>query len=678
MPKTKAVLVSVPFGPLNFPSIGLTILRDFAKQRGFAVEIDYLGMDFSKQVGVKFYNAISAGYPSNTDLVGEFLFSTHFYDRKSNAIEEFITEHLSLEDGDTRSTLAKKFGDLVFHTEFLDRYRDAITIIPTWVMKSAQNLANRNADVYGFTSMFQQNLGLLCMARELKKLRPECTVVLGGPNCEYPMGRAIIEEFQFVDFVCSGEGEDAFVSVLEFVESDETSKLHQNIHFRAAHNSCCAITDSATQATNIELLPPPNYDDYFQQLELRTNRNEISPRVLLETSRGCWWGEKSHCTFCGLNGSSMVFRSKSAEKALSEILQLHEKYPSAPISVVDNIIDYKYFRTLLPLLAQKDIDIELFYETKANLTKAQLSTMRAAGISRIQPGIESLSSSVLHVMRKGVKAMQNICLLKWCIEEGVKPEWNFLWGFPDEDPSAYEAMAVLVQHLQHLQPPNASSRIRLDRFSPLYENREQQPIANVRPYNAYYKVYDVPEARLNDLAYYFCFDYVRQSDVNSYTKNLAVQIGKWQSEHSAAYLIYSATPGGALIFDGRRKDRKKVLHFADPVGDILQICEKPTSIRSLIEKLSKNTSSMQIDDLLGELIEYGIILSVDGLLLNTAIELTSAQKYPNSGFSNFIGDLVELDNKTSNDVVTIRFNSRSPAPVEQNTGPSSVEMQSGC
>ena len=31
------------------------------------------------------------------------------------------------------------------------------------------------------------------------------------------------------------------------------------------------------------------------------------PSVFVETSRGCWWGERMHCTFCGLNGATMAY-----------------------------------------------------------------------------------------------------------------------------------------------------------------------------------------------------------------------------------------------------------------------------------------------------------------------------------------------------------------------------------
>lgn len=651
-----AVLISAPFGPLNLPSIGLTLLKGVADTRGFSSDICYLGMDFAQCVGVKFYNSISAGYPSNTTLAGEFLFATYFYGKSDEEIEGFFAQHLFCENKDARPSLAKQFGDASFHQQFLSDYRNAIARIPEWVVKSARMLAGRGAQVYGFTSMFQQNMGSLAVAKMLKQLRPECLIIFGGPNCERPMGDAMLEEFRFIDMICSGEGEDAFVSVLEFIKSNGATKLHSNI--RCAQIQYCNKNGSQEalqqQRTNLELLPPPDYDDYFFQLSLLPHSNDdISARVLLETSRGCWWGERSHCSFCGLNGASLAFRSKSPEKALSEIRVLRNKYPTVAISVVDNIIDYKYFKTLLPLLSQENINIELFYETKANLTKTQLRMMRSAGISRIQPGIESLSSSVLKLMRKGVKAIQNVCLLKWCAEEGIKPEWNFLWGFPDENPEDYEEMASLVQYLRHLMPPNASARIRLDRFSPLYENRANEPIENVKPHTAYFSVYSISESRLNDLAYYFTFDYKRQLNVASYTSALDCEIEKWQIDYPKSYLVYSSTSNGVFVFDGRNKEKHKILQFPKICKHILQACEKPISPKSLMDDPSCCEDYESVGSFLKLLVQQGILLQIDDLLFNVAIELTAAQSYPSLGFRALVDDLIKLDSKESEDAVVL-------------------------
>jgi radical SAM superfamily enzyme YgiQ (UPF0313 family) len=61
--------------------------------------------------------------------------------------------------------------------------------------------------------------------------------------------------------------------------------------------------------------------------------------ILFESSRGCWWGAKSHCTFCGLKASTMLFRSRPAMTVAREILDLAARYKVLNFVAVDDIID---------------------------------------------------------------------------------------------------------------------------------------------------------------------------------------------------------------------------------------------------------------------------------------------------------------------------------------------------
>src|SRR6185295_15253770 len=188
-------------------------------------------------------------------------------------------------------------------------------------------------------------------------------------------------------------------------------------------------------------------------LNLSPLQTAIQPRVKLpyESARGCWWGAKAHCTFCGLNGSAMAFRAKSPEHVEREIFSLATKYKNLDFEVVDNIVSMDYVDTLLPRirdLRRSGVDLTLFYETKANLRKDQLRMMRDAGVLRLQPGIESLSSPILKLMRKGVTALQNIRLLKWAAELDIDVLWNHLYAFPDEPQHAeYDRLADVVKSL---------------------------------------------------------------------------------------------------------------------------------------------------------------------------------------------------------------------------------------
>jgi radical SAM superfamily enzyme YgiQ (UPF0313 family) len=92
---------------------------------------------------------------------------------------------------------------------------------------------------------------------------------------------------------------------------------------------------------------PLEYEGFLASLEQKCPGASAS--LLFETSRGCWWGERSHCTFCGLNGSTINYRAMSPEKALRQFDELFKYYPRVSrFESVDNILPRKYLTTVLP------------------------------------------------------------------------------------------------------------------------------------------------------------------------------------------------------------------------------------------------------------------------------------------------------------------------------------------
>jgi ribosomal peptide maturation radical SAM protein 1 len=289
-------------------------------------------------------------------------------------------------------------------------------------------------------------------------------------------------------------------------------------------------TGQAPLVRDLDGLPMPDYTDYFDGLEMSASAAAVTPVLLLETSRGCWWGAKHHCTFCGLNGGSMAYRSKRAERVLAEIHHLRDRYGAGMLSVVDNILDMSYFRTLLPMLADEDMELNLFYEVKANLTLQQVRQLAAAGVRRIQPGIESFSDHVLTLMRKGTTGLQNVQLLKWCREFDVKPEWNLLYGFPGELPVDYEEMLPLFDAIDFLDPPGAYGPVRLDRFSPYHSDAAGFGIEHVEPLATYRHLYPFDRESLLRIAYYFDYDYADRRDPRTYAQPVLDRAQRWMDE----------------------------------------------------------------------------------------------------------------------------------------------------
>ncbi|MDQ7794313.1 MAG: RiPP maturation radical SAM C-methyltransferase [bacterium] len=274
-----------------------------------------------------------------------------------------------------------------------------------------------------------------------------------------------------------------------------------------------------------------------------------------EGSRGCWWGQHENCVFCGLNGAELKHRQKSVGRAVSEIAELWDNYGhlTREIAATDNIMPANYPGSVFPRLKERGVDFEIHYEVKASLRKDEVQALAEAGVKGLQVGVESLSTQVLRIMRKGTTLITNLQCLKWMLEYGLLAHWNLLWGFPGEAPSESVKCAQLVRRLLHLPPPLGMHPVRLDRFSPLFKNAADFGIHAICPKPAYSFVYGrlSPEV-VKELAYFFDFDYVNAPSAE-YAVDLVHAVNTWRSRHSSAGLFHFSTGQGGVIVDTRHE-----------------------------------------------------------------------------------------------------------------------------
>ena len=329
----------------------------------------------------------------------------------------------------------------------------------------------------------------------LKALAPEKIVLLGGANCEGEMAEGILSLGSRVDYVFSGESERTFPAFLGRVRAGASPEG------RIVEGEICH---------NLDSIPLVDYSEFFEQRDVFLPGSvyvaDDAAWMPYETSRGCWWGQKHHCTFCGINGQGMVFRQRSAERALADLRTLVSRHRMKRICMTDNIMPHTYFHSLIPALAAEVPGLYVFYEQKANLTLDQLVALRDAGVKMIQPGIEALSSDLLKRMDKGVSARQNIALLRYARSASVEMNWNLLYGFPGDRAEDYLATLGLLPMLRHLQPPTALGRLSVDRFSPYHFAYQRYGIRSLTPMPSYASV--LPEtADIRKLAYHFVGDY---------------------------------------------------------------------------------------------------------------------------------------------------------------------------
>jgi len=476
-----ALLMVPPFADLYRPALSVHLLQAVAERAGLRVRILYANLLFAILGGESLYNTACSGHFGW--MWGERLFAATAFGLPplGYRTEELRKQIGSLENGQD--------GEAVF---------EQLVALERQVGPFCADLGTRFAALRlrlaGVTSTYHQTAAGCALLAQVKRAQPTVITAMGGANCEDEMARGIASLGAPIDYIFSGECEAAFPDFLRRVVTGQPLPAD-----RIVRGEACRDLDS---------LPEPSFEDYFAQLDnaLPSCRADKEVWLPYESSRGCWWGARQHCTFCGLNDEIMAFRQKSPEQMIAGARRLLLHYPTRRLGMIDNILPHSYFRTVLPRLAKELPPVQIFYEAKSNLNLEQVQLMRRAGIVQIQPGIESLSSSLLRRMKKGVSARQNLALLRYARATGLGVAWNLLYGFPGDQPEDYDSTLVLIPLIHHLPPPTGVYFLSLDRFSPYFHAPAAYGITPLEPAPSYACAFP-PTADLRSLAYQFTGKY---------------------------------------------------------------------------------------------------------------------------------------------------------------------------
>jgi ribosomal peptide maturation radical SAM protein 1 len=614
------LLVCMPFGEVFSPSIGLSLLKAELAGQGVPARVLYFSIRFAELVGQDFYYKLSVeGMPSVETLAGEWIFSRALFGARAEN-EAYVDEILR-----RRTTSLSSDSDGPASPALVARILRAREAVDAFLEWCRQEVVRARPKLLGFSSVSQQHVASLALARLVKESLPETFVVFGGAHCQDVMGAETVRRFPFVDAAVSGEADLVFPELVRRVLEGRPVSGLPGVRTRDEAEPASGPFSHGPVVRDLDTLPYPDYGDFFEQFEASRYGPEWQPSIYVETSRGCWWGERSHCTFCGLDPRTIGFRRKSARRALDEIAWLTKRHPVCAVEATDNILDMRYLKDLVPELAARRRRVDLFYEVKANLRKEQLRLLRDAGIRTIQPGIESFSDPVLKLMRKGTTALQNIQLLKWCKELGIEARWNLIWGFPGEPPEEYARMAELVPLLAHLPPPTGTGALRLDRFSPAFEDAEELGFVGVRPLPPYRHVYALPDEALARLACFFTFDYREPRDVRSYVAGLEEKLRAW-SRLSGKHDLFSVGRGGRLlVWDPRPASRAPLTVLQGVDRTLYEACDCASDARRLGESVAASDggpiSTEEVARRLEPLVERGLMVRDGSRYLALAIPL---------------------------------------------------------
>ncbi len=644
---TDICLVNMPYVSVRWPSLGLGILHAILERDGFSVTTLYANILYADAVGLLSYHRL-------------------LFDRPEHVIPEWTFAHIAFPD---RATSAIDFADLLRARksrfakipqapEILESARQTAT---TFIESLVDDIFSRNPGIVACTSSFCQHVPSLALLKRVSERAPHVITLMGGANCESVMGKATHEFFHWIDYVVSGEADELISplcrNILDRGRNIERDALPTGV-FAPIHRSAGypSVPETGTDeiprtvATSLDGQPAPNYDAYFQALQQCPSvGSRTVPGVLVEGSRSCWWSESGGCTFCGLNGYKTPYRVRRGDEVLAELDSLSRRYNIKRFEFADNVLSPEFFKTLIPQLIERGAPYELVFEVRAGLTSDQVSALRKAGITWVQAGIESLHTGALKLMNKGTECRQNIQLLKWMSQYGIRCIWNLLHNLPDEDDAWFEEMASLFPLLAHLEAPQVFTGIRYSRFS-VYEARRGAYNIRLKPSEPYHLIYPLEDGQLDRLVYFFDDELNLNAQRNSLLKlalqhpglNRAIrECKKWAMERTreqSPSLIMRKDRDDWTVLDTRPVAMARQTTLRGLAGEVYAACDEAVTEEKLAETFAqKGYASTEIEDVITELVERKLLLNVDGRFLALAlrhpvIPLQPLCNFPGGGY----------------------------------------------
>lgn len=572
------ILVDMPFSNVVMPSIALTQLRSVLRNRfsnQLSVQILYLNHDFAKFLGIDSYGYVSNSMDSHNSGFGDWFFRQQAFPELPDNTAIYRRRFFP------QTSQERRFQELVDqkHSQ-LGPFMDSL--ISLYKLDQAH--------IVGFTSMFMQNTACFAMARKLKQRNPGILTIMGGANCESPMGEVIVQQVKDIDFIFSGPALKSFPEFVQHYFYGDKSLCHSIRGVFSKHLAPKSGMETVGEELDINTPIELDYDSFIRRLERYFPASGLKAQLPFETSRGCWWGQRAHCTFCGLNGASMGYRSMAPELAIQQFQGLFRySDKTSRLSAVDNILPKNYLQQVLPAL-ETPKGMEIFYEVKADLSEQDIAVLAKARVTEIQPGIESLATSTLKLMKKGTTAFQNLGLLRLCVRYGIRPLWNLLVGFPGEEEPTYRKYVETLPLLFHLPPPMGVYPVRFDRFSPYHTHPEAYKL-DLQPMDFYSLIYPFSDTDFKSFAYYFADNNINAQyrvTMLGWLDRIRAQVDAWRSRWNGTSHVRPQLrfiKNSQSIYDSR--SGSSVEH---PVGEtaraILTRLARPVTVQDLVRQLS--------------------------------------------------------------------------------------------
>ena len=306
-----------------------------------------------------------------------------------------------------------------------------------------KDIYTNNYDVILFSTYIWNVNDIVKLCNNLKKVKPNIKIALGGPEVTYDSEEAM-KKYDFIDYILYGEGELIFRDFTKYLIGDMKIEDVDGIVYRS--NDSIIANKPMKLLENLDLIPSP-----YEELDKKEYENRI---VYYETSRGCPF----NCQYC-LSSAIEGLRYFSIDRVKKDLKKLIDARVSQ-IKFIDRTFNAnkKFAMEIMKFLMENDNGYTTYHfgVTAHLLTDDMLEFLKDCkeGLFQFEIGVQSTNEKVLDAVgrRDDFKKLSYV-VQKIASFRNIHQHLDLIAGLPYEDYSSFEnsfndVFNLGIEHLQ--------------------------------------------------------------------------------------------------------------------------------------------------------------------------------------------------------------------------------------
>ena len=309
---------------------------------------------------------------------------------------------------------------------------------------------------------------LIDLAKRIKKISPETTIVFGGPQAELT-AEDTLKSFSCVDYICCGEGENTIVPLLEMILNRKscTEYTIPGLVYRDAKRNVVK--------NRLPELLPDNYTRNYIYYDLVPRSVIINSKsVTIDVGRGCPFS----CTFCSTKTFwKQKYRLRNLSDTIFEIDYVVKHFGNKLFSFSHDLFTVNKNRVLDFCAKIKKLDYDVKWTCSARIDCVDedlIENMVSSGLVGIYYGVETGSNRMQNLINKRLNIQRCLEIVKCSIKNNVYVTTSFIYGFPDETYDDLNKTLGLMHQLMLIGANVQLHYLSFEKGSKLYESYKQE------------------------------------------------------------------------------------------------------------------------------------------------------------------------------------------------------------